>query len=165
MTKSNYQKWILFFQQHPIFGGLLKIILKRFPMMIIVLYLGTLLGLILFERSEWMRFMAVPAADFIVVTLLRKVINRERPYDKLHYQPFCPAEQGKGQSFPSRHTASAVIIALAFCDLYLILGIIILIMAFCIALSRILAGMHYPSDVLAGVAISLLFGIFGFWVL
>lgn len=62
-----------------------------------------------------------------------------------------------GESFPSRHTVSAFIIALVCLPVNLYLGVFALIVASMMSLCRILAGVHYISDVLVSVIIALLF--------
>ena len=64
------------------------------------------------------RALLVPAACFILCTVLRPLIGRERPYDRFHAQPVGSYRPGKGKSLPSRHTASAAAIAFAVIWLY-----------------------------------------------
>lgn len=64
---------------------------------------------------------------------------------------------------PSRHTACAFIIAMAFMYVSIPLGIAYLIISAFIMISRVLAGVHFISDVIAGMAISLLYGYFHFY--
>ena len=60
-----------------------------------------------FSNSFWM-----PLAALILVTVLRHVFHAPRPYDQMNYYPLISHKPGN--SFPSRHTASSVIIAMAF---------------------------------------------------
>lgn len=63
-----------------------------------------------------------------------------------------------GESMPSRHTASAFIIAITVFYFNRYLGIVAIIIATLIALSRVLAGVHFIRDVLAGLLISAIIG-------
>ena len=92
--------------------------------------------------------------SFLIVTLLRKVINRKRPYEAMAIDPLI--EHKQGESFPSRHTVSAFAIALACLQVNSLLGTIMLILAFVVSCSRILSGVHYISDVLSAVIIALI---------
>jgi undecaprenyl-diphosphatase len=56
-------------------------------------------------------------------------------------------------SFPSGHTITAFAVAVSLAAFYPDLGIGLLFCAASIALSRILLGMHFLSDVLAGALI------------
>lgn len=70
-----------------------------------------------------------------------------------------------GLSFPSRHAASAAVIALAGWYVNPNLGGMLTIVCAAICLVRVLAGVHHPRDVLAGVALALAAGGIGFWLL
>ena len=107
-------------------------------------------------------FMGVPLAALILVTVLRHVFHAPRPYDQMNYYPLISHKPGN--SFPSRHTASSVIIAMAFWYVCQPLGIIAAALAVLVGISRVVAGLHYPRDVLAGAAVSLVVGGLGFWV-
>jgi len=56
-------------------------------------------------------------------------------------------------SFPSGHTITAFSVAVSLATFYPVLLLGLLFCAFSVALSRILLGMHFLSDVLAGAAI------------
>lgn len=64
-------------------------------------------------------------------------------------------------SFPSGHTLHAVGFTLVSCNQYPELGWVLIPFAGLIATSRIVLGLHYPSDVLAGAALGALFGLLG----
>ena len=56
-------------------------------------------------------------------------------------------------------------IAMAFMYVSIPLGIAYLIISTLIMISRVLAGVHFISDVIAGMAISLLYGYFSFFII
>ena len=105
----------------------------------------------------------IPAGVFVFVTVLRKLINRKRPYE-VYDIPSVFKKETVGNSMPSRHTASAIIISLAMLKINLYLGIAFLLISLLIALSRIFAGVHFISDVIAGAVISLAAGTIFFFV-
>lgn len=98
------------------------------------------------------------------VTFFRKIFNRPRPYEKFATTSVF-GKNKKGESMPSRHTACAFIIAMAFMYVSIPLGIAYLIISTLIMISRVLAGVHFISDVIAGMAISLLYGYFSFFII
>ena len=53
-------------------------------------------------------------------------------------------------SFPSGHTMNAVNFAFLFCWFYPALAALVIPFAILVALSRVILGMHYPTDVLVG---------------
>ena len=60
------------------------------------------------------RAVIVPAVCFAVVTVLRPLIGKQRPYDRYGVPPVSAYKPGKGKRrTPSRHTASAAAIACA----------------------------------------------------
>jgi len=90
---------------------------------------------------------------------LKKATGRRRPCS---YEPHCwatllPPDQF---SFPSGHTITACAVAVSLIRFYPGLAPVLLFSAVCVAVSRILLGMHFLSDVLAGALIGT---CLGFW--
>lgn len=104
------------------------------------------------------RAILIPAISFVILSLFRLLVNRPRPYEKLQIQPLV-VKQTKGKSFPSRHIFSAIVISatLAFVFPW---GWILYLPATLLAVIRVLSGVHYPSDVLAGAAFALAVSLF-----
>jgi undecaprenyl-diphosphatase len=59
-------------------------------------------------------------------------------------------------SFPSGHTLHAVLFSVVALNYYPQLSVILLPFTLMIALSRVVLGLHYPSDVIAGALIGAL---------
>jgi undecaprenyl-diphosphatase len=92
------------------------------------------------------------AAGIVIFLSLKKATGRRRP---CMFEPHCwatllPPDQF---SFPSGHTITAFAVALSLSRWYPELAAGLLFCAVSIAVSRILLGMHFLSDVLAGAAI------------
>lgn len=85
-------------------------------------------------------------------TLLKKISGRQRP---CAIAPHCWATLLPPDrfSFPSGHTITAFAVAVALGSFYPALLPLLLFFALSIAASRILLGMHFLSDVLAGALI------------
>lgn len=97
------------------------------------------------------------ALCFIVSNLIIKnLVARPRPYDEIINLSRIIAAQND-YSFPSGHTCSSFAVAhtlfLTRKDKY---AWLYYILAGLIALSRIYVGVHYPSDILAGIAIGII---------
>ena len=73
-------------------------------------YLGMLAWLVWHRMGQFWPALVVPAAAFVVGTLVRKAIDRPRPYTALGFTPLFPKDKA-GQSMPSRHCFSAAAIA------------------------------------------------------
>lgn len=110
------------------------------------------------------RAIAVPAFVFLLVTAVRKGINAPRPYEKYPIKPVLP-KATKGKSCPSRHTACAVVIALACLYVNVPVGIILLVLSVLIAVSRPLMGVHFPLDVIFGAVLAVIPAVIGFFVI
>ena len=118
-----------------------------------------MLALLLAFRSE-----AVPAVMHMIVaglisTLLYKWLKRKtsrpRPY-QIHCDIVCSATPLDQFSFPSGHTLHAVAFSMVAIAYYP--ALIVLLLPFCllVAASRVILGLHYPSDVLAGALVGML---------
>lgn len=112
-------------------------------------------------RNGWFVFFTtvlIMGGGFFLLSLGRSLYNKPRPYQTWEIQPLIKKDSF-GKSFPSRHVFSATIIAMLALTLNLWLGVVLLFLAGALALLRVLGGVHYPSDVLAGYAIGILVGL------
>ena len=89
---------------------------------------------------------------FVIVTLLRRLINAPRPYEIYDFYDEKPKNKS-GKSFPSRHVYSASVIATLTVFVYPVIGGILAVLAVSLAIFRVLLGIHFVRDVLAGVLI------------
>ena len=130
------------------------------------IYLSALVYLMLLRDIRLLRALLVPAACFIVCTVLRPLIGRQRPYDCFDAEPVGPYRRGKGKSMPSRHTASAAAIAIAVCYIFPSPAVAAAMAALTllIAALRVLCGQHYPLDVLAAVVLSGIISAIGYMI-
>ena len=107
--------------------------------------------------------MAVTAISFILVSIVRRFINSERPYTMYDFKPIIEKNK-KGESMPSRHVFSAFIIGMAFFYIGEIpLGIIVFVCGLIIAIVRVISGVHFPKDVIVGALVGILCGAVGFF--
>lgn len=153
-----------FFRKSKIRTSLIKIFSKFLPLLIVIIYVLSIFYLAAKKDSRIVLFILVPALDFIFISVFRNYKNKPRPYDIYNFIPLVKFEPGKGKSFPSRHTASAFIIAMACFYLNTYLGLFTFTIAFLIGASRIISGVHFPKDVISGMLISILFGYICFFM-
>ncbi len=122
------------------------------------------MGLVILLFGGEQRFRAAGAAALaaaIGVALflrLKKSANRKRPgaYEQHCWATLLPPDQF---SFPSGHTITAFAVAISLSSFYPGLAAGLLFCAISIAASRILLGMHFLSDVVAGAAIGTILAI------
>ena len=130
------------------------VIAKITPYLTAALYALTLLILFINHSSKLLLTIIKPLSSFLIVTLIRKLYNRPRPCMTFNIEPLVGHKTG--ESFPSRHTVSAFAIAFALLNININLGIIALIIACIVGLSRIICAVHFISDVLCGFLIALI---------
>ena len=107
---------------------------------------------------------ALPVGASAVVTALRPLIGKQRPYDRYGAPPVGAYSPGKGKSMPSRHTASAAAIACAVVYIFPRPAVVVCMALLCALIGglRVLSGQHDLSDVLAALALSLALSLAGY---
>jgi undecaprenyl-diphosphatase len=99
----------------------------------------------------------ITATDQIGFKILKEYFARIRPCNVLP-NVLTPLGCNGTYSFPSNHALNNFAGATFFYRLYPKLKWILFIIASLIAISRIYLGLHYPSDVLGGAIIGVMFG-------
>ena len=127
-------------------------------------YVILLVVLAINQDARLAKAIAVPATLFVVVTVLRLLIDRRRPYETGRMSPII-FKDTRGKSMPSRHMASSVIIACTFYWILPIAGIVAFVGCALIAFTRIIGGVHYPADIIVATIIALAFAWVGYIVL
>lgn len=150
--EKYYQSLLSYIHHSPKLEKLIIKICHSFPYITFGLYPCVLLYLLIIKSDLLFMTIIKPLSAFLIVTIFRKIINRPRPYESMNIEPLLQHKQG--ESFPSRHTVSAFIIALVCFDVNIYLGIFAMIVAIIISISRILAGVHYISDVFVSIVIA-----------
>ena len=92
------------------------------------------------------------APGVLVYKFLKTRLVRERPFIA-DGQILCGTPPLDRYSFPSGHTLHAVSFTILFANFDPLLLILCAPFALLVAASRVVLGLHYPSDVLAGAAI------------
>jgi undecaprenyl-diphosphatase len=92
----------------------------------------------------------------LIVLVIKFTVRRRRPqgeWGKI-YRSTDP------HSFPSGHAARSTMLAVIMLGLGpLWLGLFLLLWAPLVGMARIILGVHYPSDILAGMALGILMGV------
>ena len=134
-------------------------------LVIIALFYAAHVGLSAYFGSLAMArtLLAVSGAPFLAVSVLRHILNAPRPYEVYELRSFgldVPRYK-RGCSFPSRHTFSAFLIGVLLLPDLPFLGAAALLIGVYLATSRVLLGIHFIRDVVAGAAIGTLAGVVG----
>ncbi len=155
MTDRQYEKWSAPFRRFKYGKKLLRGINGACSASVFISYPCFLLLRLIAQDKRLFYWIIVPAISFGLVSLMRIVLNFPRPYEKLSIDPLI-AKKTKGKSFPSRHAFSSFMIALTVVWVYPFWGGCLIVIALLQALCRILGGVHFPVDVLAGIGCALL---------
>ncbi len=95
--------------------------------------------------------------------IIKNIFKRQRPFIQLGIDPFIlPPE---GFSFPSGHSLVSFVGATCIFLISKRWGIVTYILAFFIALSRVMLMVHYPSDVITGAILGILMPLFIIYIL
>ncbi|MEU6574994.1 phosphatase PAP2 family protein [Streptomyces sp. NPDC046805] len=103
------------------------------------------------RRGSWLRGTALVAGAHLTSMAVKRVVRRARP---AHVEPL--VRTAGRHSFPSSHAASATAAAVAFGTLGTLGAYGIPPLAAAMCLSRLVVGVHYPTDVAAGAALGAL---------
>lgn len=146
----------------------LKIAYTYLPYVFVVSYIylavSTLLSAMINSNYKVLaKIILIPAIAFAVLSIIRKLINFPRPYEKYSITPLIP-KQTKGKSMPSRHTFSACLIACTWFYTCHYIGIILFILSFIVAITRILAGVHFIKDNIFSMILAILTGCLFFYL-
>ena len=96
--------------------------------------------------------------------LLKPLVNRVRPYEVIDGLVLIGKKATDG-SFPSGHTAASIASAVAMCRyLKKRWSVPLIVLALMISFSRLYIGIHYPTDVLAGLLDGILLAVIA-WVI
>ncbi len=107
------------------------------------------------DRKRWLYAAAAAPTAIVANYAIKLTIGRERPLIEEH-PPLARAPSNL--SFPSAHSTSAVTAAIVLGRVAPGARVPLLGLAAAICLGRPYLGMHYPSDVLAGVALGSVLG-------
>ncbi len=155
---------IYFFTINNKWAKKLAIFISNFskPAFIIIYILG-IIALLIKGDMGIVKLIAVPFFTLIFNTTLRKLLNKPRPFLKENVTQLV-AHEASG-SFPSNHACSSMIISLSYLLILPVLVPFFVIFAFFTGLSRVMTGVHYPIDIIAGWLISIISGLIFFLIL
>ncbi len=133
-------------------------------------HMCVLYSVILFIILEYNAFCSSPTdaallaaslgVPFILVTVLRKLINAPRPYEVYNFFDDPPKDK-RGQSFPSRHVFSGFAISVSAIFTFPALAAVGITLSLGLCVARVLLGIHFIRDVAAGALVGIATAILG----
>ncbi len=165
--ERNYRKLSGFIIGNNMRLAIFKALYSYIPYLTAVIYFAIIIISALTSGGSYnitLKIILVPLTGFLAVTVVRKFINAPRPYTLYNITPIIHKDKAH-ESFPSRHTFSITIIAMAIIYYNLPLGAAMLVLAVVLGMTRIIAGVHFAKDVAAAWIIAVVWGIVGLWVI
>lgn len=104
------------------------------------------------RRRSALRMLIAVGVIYVVCDVLGGAMPRRRPFERLT-DVVCLTPHDRGRSFPSRHVASGLAMAAIGGGEHPRLGVLMAAVAWSLGATRIAAGLHYPTDVLAGAVL------------
>ena len=147
-----------------------------------ILFIAIALVLLVTKKYRKIGFAMLASLGVMLICnnfVLKEIFARERPFNLFETFPEKYAEWGgeaakyiypdmvkapHSYSFPSGHTSSAFTFAMAITMVLKKKGIAIpaFIFAFLMGISRIYVGVHYPTDVIVGAVVGIIYAIIGY---
>lgn len=118
-----------------------------------IFWYATIIGVVVANGNE-----GVPASLHMIIggllgltiyRWLKRKTLRPRPY-QIHQDVWLSGHALDQFSFPSGHTLQAVLMSMIAIAYYPVLALPLMTFTSLVAISRIVLGLHYPSDVIAG---------------
>ncbi|HEY6229402.1 MAG TPA: glycosyltransferase family 39 protein, partial [Verrucomicrobiae bacterium] len=103
----------------------------------------------------------VAVGDGLIIGSLKRAIARQRPY--VQFTDIKPLGMGDSFSMPSGHAANSMAAAIVIATFYRRWRFIAFGVAFMVSFARVYSGVHFPSDVLAGATLGLLYSSALLW--
>ncbi len=159
MTQEQYERISAPFRT-PLRRRLLSLANRALTLATYAFYIG-LCGFWLVRRdARLLPTLFIPGVPFALLSLFRGRVNAPRPYEALNIDPLI-AKDTRGKSFPSRHVFSVFVIAMTAALLSPAATAALALAGALMAYIRVVGGVHFPRDVIAGALIGAISGAIG----
>lgn len=148
----------------------LNILDKAITYITVILYLGLLVYTFILginSKGDFTlvyRSILIPAVSFVVVSIYRYLASAPRPYEVYNFVPAIK-KNTVGKSFPSRHVFSIFLVAMTYGQISIPLALVIMLMGLGLCILRVVGGVHFLKDVIAGAILGIACGFIGFGIL
>jgi len=158
MSESTYKKMLSFIAERKLLKGAIVGLSRLITGFIYAFYPLYLVYIVFYIGVFPLMDIIVPLVAFVSLSIIRDKLDFKRPYEKYDIVPLI-SKHTKGKTFPSRHTFSAFMIAFAVLSRFPVPGSVILVMAVVLGILRVICGVHFIRDVLAGFLYAAAFAI------
>ena len=133
--------------------------------MIAAVYLAEVILSFLFsEYTLAVGILVSAAVGLVLVSVVRIFIGAPRPYELYDFYEIKPRKRS-GRSFPSRHAYSSFAIATLAALIHPLVALGTALVALSLCISRVLVGIHFIKDVVAGALIGIIAGVLGILII
>ncbi len=163
MTAEQYERWSAWWRAHE---GALKALLavnRGLRYLGYLMYPLLLVLVAIFDLPSLPKLVVVPLLGFLVVSGFRAAFDAPRPYELLDMDPLIK-KATVGQSMPSRHLFSMAMIAMCWLYWCAPVGVVLLLLCAVMGYIRVVGGVHFPRDVIAGALGGVILGL-SFWII
>lgn len=163
MTAEQYERWSAWWRAHE---GALKALLavnRGLRYLGYLMYPLLLVLVAIFDLPSLPELIVVPLLGFLVVSGFRAAFDAPRPYELLDIDPLIK-KATVGQSMPSRHLFSMAMIAMCWLYWCAPVGVVLLLLCVVMGYIRVVGGVHFPRDVIAGALGGVILGL-SFWII
>lgn len=123
-------------------------------LMLILIFLFTIKGGIN-ERKSFIIFLISFPILVLIIKFIHLFFFEARPYVANDILPLI-SHKAADASFPSRHTAISFVMALPYLYYKSKWGLLLLLLAIWVGISRVYVGVHYPLDILGGFIVGII---------
>lgn len=162
MNEEKYKKVIEVFRKSRTGVYLLRRLDFGITWITIIAYVALLVYLFFTDHTKCYPVLIIPGICFGIITVFRNVYSAKRPYEVFDILPLIEKET-KGKSFPSRHVFSIFMIGMTYWFVCKPIAILLFVLGVILGLIRVIAGLHYPRDVIAGMLVALIGGGVGLY--
>ena len=164
MTKEQYERWSKPYRNSKTKRHILIAADKIITILVFLSYPVFLLYTAFGQNpKDFICAVFIPAVSFLLVSVFRKWYSAPRPYEELEIKPLLTKDT-KGKSFPSRHVFSVFMIGMTCFYTVKPFGAAIFLLGILLAYIRVIGGVHFPKDVIAGALLGIASGLL-FWIL
>ncbi len=164
MTRNRDERVMEVLNSRSIYGRILNFFDIIITVAVAVSYILCILYVFFVKKEMPIAIILVPGISFIIVSLFRRVFNAKRPYE-VYDIPSVLKKDTAGKSFPSRHVFSVFVIGMTVFSVNSTAGIIVFIVGILQAAIRVIGGVHFIKDVVAGAVTGLICGMVGFYLI
>ncbi len=160
--RKLYTKNREFLEEHGRFKRVVLLVNAYLPYLFTLAY-ALLLGFGTFGKSitpkELSKLFYLPLTALVLASVLQIAVARPRPYQEEGAAISPLKEKGsRDNSLPSRHVASAAVIAVCTLPHFLFVGLFLLACTLAVGYCRFAVGWHYPLDLFLGFALGTVVG-------